>query len=101
MSTDDDVDWTWCALAQDCVDVIQCHAVNHSIVDLHDLIPTPKGTEGEFRKRCWRERKKITERNSYFLCMLIVLNPLWNSLTLYKRFKYTLIDEEKGCPLIN
>lgn len=65
MSTDDDVDWTGCALAQDCVDVIQRHVVNYSVVDLHDLIPTPKGTEGKFRKRCWKERrKKNTEKRN-------------------------------------
>lgn len=45
MSADDDVDWTGCALAQDCVHVIQCHVVNHSVVDFHDLIPTPGGRE--------------------------------------------------------
>lgn len=45
MSADDDVDWTWSALAQDCVDVIQRHVVNHSVVNLHDLITTPKGKE--------------------------------------------------------
>ena len=51
MATDDDVDWTWCALAQDCVDVIRRHVVNHSVVDLHDLISTPKGSEQKVRNR--------------------------------------------------
>lgn len=50
MSADDDVDWTWSALAQDCVDVIQRHVVNHSVVNLHDLITTPKGKE-EFQEK--------------------------------------------------
>lgn len=45
VSTDDDVDRAWCALAQDCVDLIQCHAENHSVVDLHHLIPTTADME--------------------------------------------------------
>lgn len=52
MTADDDVDWTGCALAQNCVDVIQCHVVNHSVIDLHDLITTPKSRRvEEFRKK--------------------------------------------------
>lgn len=45
MSADGDVDWTWCALAQDGVDVIQGHVVDHNVVDLHDLIATPIGRD--------------------------------------------------------
>lgn len=45
VSTDCNVDRAWCTLAQDCIDIIQCHVVNHGVVDLHDLISTPKGTE--------------------------------------------------------
>lgn len=50
VSTDDDVNWTWCALAQDCVDIIQSHVVHHSVIDLHDLIPTSAVMKREFRK---------------------------------------------------
>lgn len=55
------VDRAWCTLAQDCIDVIQCHVVNHSVVDLHDLISTPKG-----REKVGKEKKY-----SYFHCKLL------------------------------
>lgn len=61
MSADDDVDWTWCALAQDCVDVIQRHVVNHSVVNLHDLITTPEGKE--------EVQEKVLERKVQQKCV--------------------------------
>lgn len=51
VSTDCDVDRAWRALAQDHIDIIQCHVVNHSVVDVHDLISTPKGTESLKKKK--------------------------------------------------
>lgn len=40
---DDDVNRAWCALAQDRVDIIQSHVVNHRVIDLHDLVPIAEG----------------------------------------------------------
>lgn len=50
VTADNNVNWAWCALAQDCVDIIQCHVVNHSVVDLHDFITTPKSVEKKLSK---------------------------------------------------
>lgn len=46
--TDDDVNRAWCALAQHRVDVIQSHVVNHSVVDLYELIPVAGGMKRKF-----------------------------------------------------
>lgn len=73
VSTDDDLDRTWCALAQDCVDVIERHVVNHSVVYLHDLIPTPKGGGGGFRQKGWKERKNNTEEKHVYQSICTVL----------------------------
>lgn len=48
--TDDDVNRARCALAQDWVDIIQSHVVNHHVIDLHDLIPIAENTKREFKK---------------------------------------------------
>lgn len=48
--TDDDVNRAWCALAQDRVDIIQSHVVNHHVIDLYDLIPIAESTKREFTK---------------------------------------------------
>lgn len=48
--TDDDVDRAWRALAQDRVDVIKSHVVNHGVVDLHDLVPIAEGMKRKFKK---------------------------------------------------
>ena len=43
MPADDDLDRAGGALAQDRVHIVQGHAVHHCVIDLHDLIPTPRG----------------------------------------------------------
>lgn len=41
MPADEDPDRTWAALAQHHVDLIQRHVVDHSVIDLDDLVPAP------------------------------------------------------------
>lgn len=48
---DDDVNWAWCALAQDCVDIIQSHVVNHRVIDLHDLVPIAEGMKRKVKSQ--------------------------------------------------
>lgn len=50
VTADNNVNWARRALAQDCVDIIQRHVVNHSVVDLHDFITTPKSVEKKLSK---------------------------------------------------
>lgn len=47
--TDDDVNRAWRALAQDRVDIVQSHVVNHSVIDLYDLIPVSEGKKRKFK----------------------------------------------------
>lgn len=50
MPTDDNVNRAWCALAQDCVNIIQSHVVNHCVIDLYDLVPIAGNRKREFKK---------------------------------------------------
>lgn len=45
---DDNVNRAWCALAQDCVDIIQSHVVNHRVIDLDDLVPIAESIRKAF-----------------------------------------------------
>lgn len=49
MPTDDNVNRAWCALAQDGVDIIQSHVVNHRVIDLCDLVPVAESIKREFK----------------------------------------------------
>lgn len=68
--TDDDVYRAWCALAQDRVDIVQSHVVNHSVIDLYDLIPISEGKKRKFKYGYCIERFRETiTLLSIFLCI--------------------------------
>lgn len=68
VSTDDDLNRTRTALTQNRVDVIQRHATNHRVINLHDLIATPD-------RRIDKEKSNVWNNGIWhWVCMISTLN---------------------------
>lgn len=95
VATYDDVDWTWAAVAQDSVDVIQCHAVDHIVVDLHNLISTP-GQVVE-RTTLHHGKYKTSIQSSTCVTTLIRVVPIPSTMWIVLQVQiHTVCNELEG-----